>query len=115
MTGHAPANRAAWPGPASKLDAVESIKPAFDSEREAREPGRGSSMVARDHPHPAPRPSPDMATDADRDAFSAAWEKEQSEAAARHARAIRKAAFKAMRRADPAPTRARIFARAARQ
>ena len=75
---------------------------------------RPSTMVSQDRPHPAPRPSPDMAADADRAAFDAAWKREEQEAAD-HARAIRKAEFEAKRQADPAPTRAKEFARAANQ
>jgi hypothetical protein len=73
------------------LDA-DSPRQAFDTARRgdtSRTSGHGSTMVAKDRPHPAPRPSPDMAADVDRAAFNEAWEREQ-----------RRAAFIAMR-TDP--------------
>ena len=91
--------------------------PAFAaaSRAESKTPdARPSTMVAKDRPHPAPRPSPDMAAEADRAAFNEAWQREGREAAD-HTRAARKAAFLAKRQADPTPTRARAFARAAQR
>lgn len=79
MTSYAYTNRSTLPGQASTLDTVEVSRQAFDATRVQTEPGRASTMVTKDRPHPAPHPSPDMAHEVDRAGFNQRWEQEARE------------------------------------
>ncbi len=102
MTSYAYTNRSTLPGQASTLDTVEVSHRAFDATRVQTEPGRASTMVTKDRPHPAPPPSPDMAHEVDRACFDQRWQEEAREA--------RKAAFKAQRQQQK-QSRRREFSR----
>jgi hypothetical protein len=102
MSSYAYINRAALPGHTSKLDTVEVSQKAFDAKNQQAEPGRASTMVTQDRPHPAPHPSPDMAQEVDRKTFNQRWQEET--------RAARKAAFLTTRKTKTQDqTRAKNF------
>jgi len=104
MSSYAYTNRSKLPGRASTLDTVEGSQRAFDAKSQKTEPGRASTMVTQDRPHPAPHPSPDMAQEVDRTTFNQRWQEE--------ARAARKAVFLTTRKAQTQDqTRAKIFNR----
>ncbi len=89
MTSFSFKNKSHLPGHSSTLDRVEHLKQAFNEDRTTPAQGRGSSMVAKDQPHPVPRPSPDMAYQTDRTSFNTRWSAEIDK--------TEKAAFKARR------------------
>jgi hypothetical protein len=104
MSSYAYTNRSNLPGQPTTLDTVEVSQKAFEAKRQQTEPGRASTMVTKDRPHPAPHPSPDMAQEVDRTTFNQRWQEE--------ARAARKAAFLTTRKAQTQDqTRAKNFNR----
>lgn len=121
-TSYAWQHRAELPGERTILDQVRRSAASFDPARDplraraladqgrAEAERRGSTMVKSDKPYPAPRPSPALALGPDRAAFNARWEREVENAKRKTEdpeRAVRREAFKAMRRSPKPVSRAR--------